>query len=293
MAFSVKPKKNATSAAITAAQNSLNTAQNQTGTTTGTSNSLLTPKAYAAAPFDNSSLGLKDANGKLLPPQITVGQAEKALQDTKNNGAVIESVKTQIASSLPSVMTDAGVTSLSPSGSLTPKEFTAIHNVLNIGYQNEQTGKALNFSNIVSNFASGAYSAGSQNISSTINSKSLDQPNIEASKATINSIFSDMLGRTATDSEINKYTTQYLQYAAQNPINNTTGSYNYGYIGTPSGGSRLMRQSTNETSTQNNLNEKDYITNQVLGSADYNTFAAANTAYGFLQNLAKQSAGTE
>lgn len=292
--MAIKIKQDAASDAAAAALAAANAAGGSgSGTGTGTSNSLLTPKAYAAAPFDNSSLGLKDANGVLLPSKITVGQAEKALQDTKNNGAVIESIKVQIASTLPSVMTDAGVTSLSPSGTLTPKEFTAIHNVLNTGYQNEQTNTPLNINSIIGKYASGVYNAGSSNLTTSINSKSLDQPNIEASKATINSIFSDMLGRTATDSEINKYTTQYLQYAAKNPTSTTTGTYNYGYISTPSGTSRLMRQSTNETSTQNNLNEKDYITNQVLGSADYNTFAAANTAYSFLQNLAKQSAGTE
>jgi hypothetical protein len=293
MAFSVKPKKDAQSAAIAAAQNSLNTAQNQANANAGTANSLLTPKAFAAAPFNNSTYGLKDSNGVLLPSKITVGQAEKALQDTKNNGSVIEYFKTQIAAKAPSLMTNAGVTSLSSSGTLTPKEFIAIHSILNTGYQNEQTGTPLDFNSILTKYSNGDYNAGSQTISSTINNKTLDQPNIEASKATINSIFSDMLGRTATNAEISKYTTQYLQYAAKNPTSNTTGSYNYGYIGTPSGNTRLMRQSTNETSTQNNLNEKDYITNQVLGSADYNTFAAANTAYGFLQNLAKQSAGTE
>ena len=287
-----KFRQGANSATAAAAAAALNAAQNQAGGSTS-SNSLLTPKAFASAPFDNSSLGLKSSTGTLLPPQITVGQAEAALQDTKNNGTVIDGIKTEIAKNLPSVMTDAGVTSLSPTGSLTPKEFTAIHNVLDTGYQNEKTGTALNFNNIVTNYASGNYNAGSSNLTTSINSKSLDQPNIEASKATINSIFSDMLGRTANDAEINKYTTQYLNYAAKNPTSTTTGTYNYGYIATPNGTNRLMKQSQNETSTQNNLNEKDYITNQVLGSTDYNTFAAANTAYGFLQNLAKQSAGTE
>ena len=103
----------------------------------------------------------------------------------------------------------------------------------------------------------------------------------------------DMLGRTASDAEINKYSTQYLNYAAKNPTNVTTGQYQYGYINTPAGGNRLMRQNTQERSVQNQLNEKDFIQNQVLGSTDYNTFAAANTAYGFLKNLATQSAGTE
>jgi len=290
--MATKFKQGSTDAASAAAAAAL-AAASAAGTSTSTANSLLTPKAFAAAPFDNSNLGLKDASGALLPSKITVGQAEKALQDTKNNGTAIESVKMQIAATLPSVMRDAGVTSLSPSGTLTPKEFTAIHNVLDTGYQNEQTNTLLNFNNIIGKFASGDYNANASSLTTSINAKSLDQPNIEASKATINSIFSDMLGRTATDAEISKYTTQYLKYAAQNPTSTTTGTYNYGYINTPSGTNRLMRQSQNETSTQNNLNEKDYITNQVLGSADYNTFAAANTAYGFLQNLAKQSAGTE
>jgi len=290
--MATKFKQGSTDAASAAAAAAL-AAASAAGTSTSTANSLLTPKAFAAAPFDNSNLGLKDASGALLPSKITVGQAEKALQDTKNNGTAIESVKMQIAATLPSVMRDAGVTSLSPSGTLTPKEFTAIQNVLDTGYQNEQTNTLLNFNNIIGKFASGDYNANASSLTTSINAKSLDQPNIEASKATINSIFSDMLGRTATDAEISKYTTQYLKYAAQNPTSTTTGTYNYGYINTPSGTNRLMRQSQNETSTQNNLNEKDYITNQVLGSADYNTFAAANTAYGFLQNLAKQSAGTE
>ena len=290
MAFSVKPKKDATADAAMAALAAANAQASGTGTT---SNNLLTTKALAAAPFDNSKVGLKDATGKILPANITVSAAEKAMQDTRNNGPVVDAIKTQLAQQAPALLKNAGVTSLSPTGSVTPKELNAINGLIQLGYSNEATGTPVDLNGILTNYASGKYNAGSQDITSTINSKSLDQPNIQASKATINSIFSDMLGRTATDAEISKYTNQYLTYASQNPTSQTSGTYNYGYIGTPSGTSRLMRQSTNETSVQNNLNEKDFITNQVLGSTDYNSFAAANTAYGFLQNLAKQNTGTE
>ena len=284
----VKIKQDALSDAAAAAMAAANAA---TGTSTTAAAKPLSATDFAKAPFDNSTLGLKGPNGALLPRTITVAQAQTALQNTKYNGTVVDTLKTTIAGQLPSVFKNAGVTSLSPTGSVTPKELSAIMGVLQNGYANSASNTPLNFNQIIADTQSGAYAGSS--ITSTINSKSLDQPNIEASKATINSIFSDMLGRTATDAEINKYSTQYLDYAAKNPTSQTSGTYNYGYIPTPSGGQRLQKQSTNETSVQNNLDEQAFITNKVMQGTDYNTFSAANTAYGFLQNLAKQSAGTE
>jgi len=281
----IKIKRDATSDAAAAAL----AAAGAQSSGTASANPLST-KNFELAPFDNSTLGLKGSNGVLLPSKITVAQAETALSN-KYNVAAADTLKTSLASQYPTALKEAGITSLSPTGIITPKEIGAIKNVLQQGYVNNPTGTTLNFGSILNDVKTGAY-AGSQ-ITSSINSKSFDQPNIQASKATINSIFSDMLGRTATEAEIGKYTNQYLQYAAKNPTSNTSGQYTYGYIPTPSGSQRLQRQSQNETSVQNNLNEKDFITNQVMQGTDYNTFAAANTAHDFLTNLAAKSAGGE
>lgn len=284
--MAIKIKKDA----LTDAANAALAASKLQSSSTAIAPKPLSAKEFGLAPFDNSTLNLKGPNGVLLPPSISVNQAESVLSNKYNVGAV-DSLKTSLAANYPSALKNAGVTSLSPTGQVTPKEIGAILSVLQQGYANNPTSTFLNFNNILNDLKTGAYAG--QNITSAISNKSFDQPNIQASKATINSIFSDMLGRTATETEINKYTNQYLDYAAKNPTSNTSGQYSYGYIPTPSGSQRLQKQSQQETSVQNQLNEKEFITNQVMAGTDYNTFAAANTAHDFLTNLAKQSVGGE
>ena len=282
MAAKKPPQSLSSDPAVAAAQQNAASATGTSGATTSSTSS----KAYYAAPVNNSNLGLRDNNGKPLPAQISVNQFEEALKNTKYNGSVIEIIKQQAAASSPAFFKANGVTSLSETGNITPKEIAAITGIVKQGYDNSPSGTNLDVSKIFNDVKTGAY-AGSD-ISSTINNKSFDQPNIEASKNTINNIFLDMLGRQASDSEVNKYASQYLDYAAKNPTSKTSGSYDYGYIPTPSGGQRLQRQSTNETSTQNNLNEQGYIQNQLRDSVDYKTYSAADSAFSFLKNLAGQ-----
>jgi hypothetical protein len=266
--------------AVAAAVANAQTATTGKSSAGGTSN-----KDFLAAPIDNTNLQLRDANGKALPAQITVGQLLDSLNYTRYNSGVIEAMKLAAAGASPATFSINGATSLSPTGSITPLEINGIKGLLRQGFDNNPKG-TLDVSKIFNDIKTGAY-AGSD-IKSTIDIKQYDQPNIEASKNTINNIFLDMLGRQATDKEINKYANQYLQYAAKNPTSKTTGQYDYGYIPTPAGGQRLQRQSTQETGVQNNLTEQAYIQNQLRDSVDYKTYAAADTAFSFLKNLAGQ-----
>lgn len=255
------------------------------GTTTGT-------KAWLNAPIDNTNLGLKDASGKLLPSTITGSQFTTALANTKYNGQTIEAIK-QVVATLPGT----GLTKLSATGQITPSEITAINSVVEQGYLNTAKGSKLDLSNVIQGIKDGTLTNSTPwNIPSTINDKQFDLPNVEASKALTNQIFNELLGKNATEAQIQKYTNAYLAYSAKNPVNTTTGatSYKLASIPTASGGTanRLMKGETNQTSTSNNLNEKDFVTNQVKNTGEFNSFQAAGTAFDLMKNLAQQNTGT-
>ena len=251
-----------------------------------------TAKAWLNAQIDNTILGLKDATGKLLPSTITGTQFVAALGNTKFNGQTIEAIKQAVAT-----LPGTGLTKLSATGQITPSEITAISGIVEQGYLNTAKGSKLDLSNIMQGIKDGTLTNSSPwNTPSTISRTTLDQPNIEASKAVVNQIFNDLLGKSASESQIKKYSDAYLAYAAKNPTSRTTGENAYKMVQTPTttGGTtnRLLRGSQTETGVQNNLNEKDFITNQVKNTGEYNAFQAAGTAFDLLKNLAQQNTGT-
>jgi hypothetical protein len=251
-----------------------------------------TAKAWLNAPIDNTNLSLKDASGKLLPSTITGSQFVAALSNTKYNSQTIEAIK-QIVATLPGT----GLTKLSATGQITPSEITAISSVVEQGYLNTDKNSKLDLSNIIQSIKNGTLTNSTPwNVPSTINDKRFDTPNIEASKAVTNQIFNELLGKNATEAQIKKYTDAYLAYSAKNPTSTTTGttSYKLASVPTASGGTanRLMKGETNQTSTSNNLNEKDFVTNQVKNTGEFNAFQAAGTAFDLMTSLAQRNTGT-
>lgn len=247
-------------------------------------------KQYLAAPVDNSQLQLKDAKGQSLPVTITGQQLVDSLKNTKYNGSQIEALKQAVAGigRIPSNV------KLSATGQITPNEIKAITGTLAEAAGTTATGTKVNLVQHIQDVKDGT---GSQSLypDTTINLKQLDQPNIEASKATINDVFLSLLGRSASEKEIGQYTQKYLDYAAKNPTSQTSGVNKYGIIATPtaSGGTsnRLFRGSQSETGIQNNLTEQAFLQNQVKSTGEYNAFTAAGTGFDMLTKMAQKDVG--
>jgi hypothetical protein len=254
-------------------------------TTTGT-------KAVMAAPVDNTMLGLKNANGKVLPNTITVQQFKDAISDKnyniKYNAAAIESLKQTAAMFMPVN------TNLSATGTISPSEVNSIVGLAKRGFANTPIGTPIDIMGTANAIKNGTL-GGSDGQQSTYTRTTLDQPNIEASKATINDVFLNLLGRTATEKEIGQYTKKYLDYAAKNPANVSRETTAYKTITTPtaSGGTsnRLFRDTTTGTSVGNNLTEQEYLKNQVKGSGEYNAFTAAGSAFDMMTKMAQKDTG--
>jgi hypothetical protein len=257
----------------------------------GTPNTTSGTKAVAIAPIDNTQLGLKDKSGKLLPNTITVQQAKDALAYT-TNASTAENLKLEAAKQK---YIPAG-TALSPTGTITPEEINAVSNFFSQGFYNTPVGTPIKVLDIIKGLKDGSLNAAAQGLpTTTINRTVTDQPNVEASKATINDVFLTLLGRSATEKEIQGYTQKYLNYAAQNPTSRTTGetSYTTSQVPTSSGGvvNRVFRGGTSQQDVTNNLTEQAFLQNQVKQSGEYNAFTAAGSAFDMLTNMARKDTG--
>lgn len=250
--------------------------------------------AYLNAPVNNSTLGLKDKTGKLLPDTITGQQFKDALLNTKYNATVIENLKQQSAPLL-------GLKTLSATGQILPTEVNAItQSVLAGGYYNTPIGKPIDILGTIKGIKDGSLAASANTtpwtIPSTISRTQFDQPNVEASKATINDVFLNLLGRSATEKEIQTYSQKYLNYAAKNPTDRTTGQNTYQTVSVPNTSgtttSRLFRGSQTETGVTSNLNEQAYLQNQVKQGGEYNAFTAAGNAFDMMTKMAQKDTGT-
>jgi hypothetical protein len=247
-------------------------------------------KAVDAAPIDNRQIGLKDSKGKLLPDTITVAQMESVLADAKNknNSAAIENLKQMAVVNLPLNST------LSPTGSISPAEIAAVRSGAAQAYVSNPVGQPIKLVDTFAAIKSGTL-GGASDQQTTFSRTTLDQPNIEASKSTINDIFLSYLGRSASEKEIAQYTQKYLNYAAKNPTNVSSGVTTYKTVTSPSaaGGisSRTMKGTQSETGVSNNLTEQEFMKNQVRQSGEYNAFTAAGSAFDMLTNMAKKDTG--
>ena len=256
----------------------------------GGSTSITGTKAVDAAPIDNKQIGLKDAKGKLLPDTITVAQMQSVLADTKNkyNTAAIENLKQMAVVNLPLNST------LSPTGSISPAEIAAVRSGAAQAYGSNPVGQPIKLVDTFAAIKNGTL-GGASDQQTTFSRTTLDQPNIEASKSTINDIFLSYLGRSASEKEIAQYTQKYLNYAAKNPTNVSSGVTTYKTVTSPSaaGGisTRMMKGTQSETGVSNNLTEQEFMKNQVRQSGEYNAFTAAGSAFDMLTNMAKKDTG--
>lgn len=254
------------------------------------STSVTGTKAVDAATIDNTQIGLKDSKGKVLPNTITVAQMQTVLADTKNkyNTAAIENLKQMAVVNMPLN------TTLSATGSISPAEIAAIRSGAAQAYTSTPVGTPIKLADTFAAIKNGTL-GGAADQQTTFNRKTIDEPNIEASKSTINDIFLSLLGRTASEKEVNQYTQKYLNYAAKNPTNVSSGVTTYKTVTTPSssGGvsNRLMKGNQSEVSTGNNLTEQEFMKNQVRQSGEYNAFTAAGSAFDMLTNMAKKDTG--
>jgi len=247
-------------------------------------------KQYLAAPYNNNQLQLKDAKGQPLPTTITGQQLVDALNNNKYNGSQIEDLK-QKAASIGKIPSNV---KLSATGQITPNEIKAITGTLAEAAGTTPKGTPVDVLQHIQDVKDGT---GSQSLypDTQINLKQIDQPNIEASKATVNDVFLSLLGRSASEKEIGQYTQKYLDYAAKNPTSQTTGVNKYSIITTPTASgtssNRLFRGSQNETGVQNNLTEQAFLQNQVKSTGEYNAFTAAGTGFDMLTKMAQKDVG--
>jgi hypothetical protein len=262
-------------------------AQGASGTST-TATSPVTAKANANSPIKNE-YGFV-VNGK-TPSVITLSQLSSALADTTNNAPAIQKMATDVGS-VPGALSD--LQSISTNGNLTPVEQNYLKNYALGVVNSTPKGQAASiYSYVTGKLNPQQFSPYA--INSTISDIQKDQPNIQASQNTINSVFMNLLGRSATQNEINAYTQQYLNYAAANPTQNTSGSVTYKVATIPTAtgttSNRLLRSGESETSTQNDLAEQQYLQNQVLNSGDYKAFQASGAAFNLLNQIASKDAG--
>jgi hypothetical protein len=277
-------KKKSTIQIPSSLQTAASNAGGNVNTTSGT-------KAVAAAPVDNTQLGLKDKSGKLLPNSISVQQAKDALTYS-SNAMTAENLKTT-AAQLKYIPSGS---SLSPTGTITPEEINAVSNIFSQGYYNTPLGSPIKVLDIIKGLKDGSLNASAQGLPTTSISRTVtDQPNVEASKATINDVFLTLLGRTASEKEIQGYTQKYLDYAAKNPTSSTTGATSYTTASVPTSSgtttNRIFRGGTSQQDITNNLTEQAFLQNQVKQSGEYNAFTAAGSAFDMLTNMARKDTG--
>ena len=104
-------------------------------------------------------------------------------------------------------------------------------------------------------------------------SKSFDQPNVNASQQVVNDVFTSLLGRAATPKELQQYGNAYTQYAAKNPTNVGHGDTTYQVVGPTQ---RLLKSNMNDTSVSNNLTEQGFVENQLKATQAYSTAEGGN-----------------
>lgn len=289
------PSYTGNSVADQAAQAALHSAQANLGATTGQSGTLTSNVYFSKnAGINNSTIGLKGPDGKLLPPIITAAQLQDALLD-KQNANAYTNIYNQIAQQYPVALSGLSAGDKIP-GHATVKSVQAIIDTYKTGYGLSDGKTPLELNGMLTSL-SNPQSQNPYLVPSTISQQTYDQPNVQASRNVINNVFMDLLGRTASDQDVQKYTQQYLQYAAQNPTSNTQGQNTYNLltgIPTASGGTsnRLFKGSQQEQSVTNNLTEQAFVQNAIQQSTDFKAMSAANTAFNFLKNIAVQSEGT-
>jgi hypothetical protein len=281
-----------THVAIGSVGNTGNTGNNAAGTggtiTTGTSTSAA--NAWKAATYPtimSNGKHMVDAKGKPLPDNVD-GPTFMAALFLKDNQKMADDIRTKAVAG--NYYAGAGFTNYTykPGSKFTQDDATVLQTAM-MGATSSTSGLTpgapvdlLGYMSQQDSIASSPYFAGS-----TYSRISKDQPNVVASNKVVNDLFLNFMGRSATQNELAAYSNAYLKYAAANPTMVESGSTSYVPATNPLTGSlSRIKSNQNYTSTSNNLNESDFVENQVRQSGDYNAYTAAGTAFNLMQKLA-------
>jgi hypothetical protein len=256
--------------------------------TSGSTASVTSAKAQANTPLRND-YGFV-VNGK-VPTTITLSQLKTALGDTTNNAPAIQRMAVDVAK-VPGTMANLG--SVTSNGSLTPIEQNVLSNYALSIVNTTPKGQLASVMDAVTKKIN-PQSINPYAVSSTINLKSVDRPDIAAVKSTVNDLYEQLLGKKADDATVAKWAQVYDNYAASRPTSQTTGGITYGLqsVPTATGGAsnRLIRSGQTEKTVTNQLTAENFIKNQIVDSGDYKAFQASGAAMNLLNNMAAKEAG--
>ena len=254
----------------------------------GGSGSITSAKAQVNAPVKNDYNFI--VNGK-VPTTLTFGQLKSLLGDSVNNAPAIQRMALDIAN-VPGALGD--LKTIATDGKLSAIDQTYLGNYTLGLINNNRTKDPVSIADAVTNKIN-PQSINPYAISSQINLKSIDRPDINAVKSTVNDLYLQLLGKNASDAETAKWAQIYDKYAAANPTSQTTGANTYSLTTVPStsGGTtnRLLRSAQNETTIANQLNLQDFAKNQIIQSGDYKAYQASGAAFNLLGNMAAKDAG--
>ena len=265
------------------------TLQDLAGNASGSSGSILTAKAQANAPVKNDYGFI--VNGK-VPPVLTLGQLKSLLGDSVNNAPAIQRMALDIAN-VPGALGD--LKTIATDGKLSAVDQTYLGNYTLGLINNNKTKDPVSISDAVTSKIN-PQSINPYAVSSQINLKSIDRPDINAVKSTVNDMYLQLLGKNDSYAETAKWAQVYDNYAAKNPTSQTVGSNAYSVVpiqglGASGVTNRLLRSGQNETTTASQLNLQDFTKNQIIQSGDYKAFQASGAAFNLLGNMAAKDAG--
>jgi hypothetical protein len=111
-------------------------------------------------------------------------------------------------------------------------------------------------------------------------SSNYEKPDISTTTALSNSIYQNLMGRNATQAEIQKYHEEFLKYAASHPSSSSVSQLAQGEV--------VARQTT---STSTGLSEGNFINNLVSGTAEAKDYTAATTYFDAMRSSMNKFGG--
>jgi len=111
-------------------------------------------------------------------------------------------------------------------------------------------------------------------------SDSYEKPDISTTIAITNNVYQNLMGRNATQAEIQKYHEDFLKYAASHPSSSSVSQLASGEV--------MARQST---STNTGLSETNFIDNLVTGNAESQGYKQATTYFDAMRRAMGQFGG--
>lgn len=122
--------------------------------------------------------------------------------------------------------------------------------------------------------ASGYTPVSGSDIATSSTSISYDKPDLIRTKAVTNAVYQNLMGRDATEKEIQQYHQDYLKYAASHPERVSVSGGTGGSTGSSTG-----------------LTETDYITNLVKGTAEAGDYTAATDYFDAMKSAMNTFSG--